>query len=320
MILTVSFIVHEDFTHIAQALRSFYTTNSPPGEVYVTINSGYDAQVDQLRVEFPDIQILVNTTPQGFAANHNHIMRLAETEYVALLNDDIILHDGALAKMVNYLQSNSQAGLVGAALQNPDGSPQVSVYSDPELLRALYKISGLAVITHQQSVVRRWMIKVGVGRLLKVESLRTQTTARPVPTVKGVAMVVRQAAYREVGLMDETTLAYGEEADWHLRLRQAGWQVVHVPEAKVTHFGLGQARLQLRGPLIVEDRKAILNYFLKHRPQWQVVVLRVAIVFSHLFWSLVWLPFSRSHASNHYQVAHMGLTWQRASSGREHRG
>ncbi|MBN1284415.1 MAG: glycosyltransferase [Anaerolineae bacterium] len=310
--LTVSLIVHGDFTHIGPALHSLYATTRTPFKVYVTINVGSGQEIDALRESFPDVKILVNETPRGFAANHNRVLQLADTPYVALLNDDIVLHSGALDAMVTYLNTHPKVGLAGAALLNTDGTPQTSVFSDPSLLRIVYKVSGLAALTHQESRLRRILLRLGVGRVVRVESLRTDRRTRTVPVVNGAVMLVRRAAYAQVGRMDETTIVYGEEVDWHWRMRRAGWQVAHVAEAVVTHHGSGHLAFEMPGWMLIEDRKAILNYFLKHRPGWQTAVIRTAIVLSHGFWGTVWLPFARERAQTHFKIVHLGLSWRRS--------
>jgi GT2 family glycosyltransferase len=149
-----------------------------------------------MQAEFPDIEIAVNDQPRGFAANHNAVLHRARTEFVALLNDDVILHQGALDTLINYLKDHPNVGLVGPALQNPDGSSQVSAYSDPSLFRTIYKVTGLASLTHQQSHLRKWLGRLGIFSLLNVESLKTHAGTRPVPVIKGTVMAVRQVAYQ----------------------------------------------------------------------------------------------------------------------------
>lgn len=313
--VTVSLIVHRNFSYIADAVRSIYATTTTPPVIYVIINAGTEAETAAFRATFPEVQVIVNEKPVGFAANHNQIMRCAETAFVALLNDDIRLHDGALDTLLAYLQSHPDVGLVGGQLFNADGSKQVSVYSDPGLLRSIYKISGLASLTHQRSPLRRWLLRLGLGRLLHVESLVDNERVRDVPIIKGAVMVVRRAAYEQVGLMDETTLAYGEEADWHLRLRKAGWRVVFVPDAHITHYGQGQATLSLQGQSLIEDRRATLHYYHKHRPMWQAALIRGVIVISHGFWGGVWLAFNRQKSRVHFATAALGLRPRRRLPG-----
>jgi GT2 family glycosyltransferase len=313
MKLAVSFIVLDDFTLLMGAMRSLVETTRRPCQVFVVVDNARgrdDPQIDHLLTEFPETEILISEQRKGFAANHNQVMRLVMADYVALLNDDLILHEAALDYLVDYLDAHPNVALVGPQQLNADGSFQVAVYSDPTLLRMAYKISGLATLTSETSRLRHLLQKSGLLRLLRVDSLHIQTKTRPVDIIKGAAMVVRRAAYEQVGLMDESTLAYGEEADWHYRLRKAGWGVVFVAEAVVTHFGHGQGDLRLSAKLLPEDRKSILNYFIKHRPRWQVWIIRGAIIASHGWWSLFWLPFSRNRSRAHRNVIAVGLRWQ----------
>jgi GT2 family glycosyltransferase len=311
--LTVHFIVHGDYEHIDGALQSLYATTHTPCHIIITINTGDDPKIETIRRDYPDIEIVVNDQPKGFAENHNAVMRRGETPFVALLNDDLTLQEGALDTLVGYLKDHPRAGLVGPALQNPDGSPQVSAYSDPSLFRTIYKISGFATLTSQQSPIRRWLLKTGILKRLNIESFNTDRKTRSVQVIKGAAMVVRREAYLQAGLMDEVTLAYGEEYGWHLRLRQHRWVVVLVTEAQVTHYGLGQAKLKLQGWLLAEDRKASLAYYLLYRPAWQGFVVRSTIIIVHACYGLLWSPFNRKRAKAHFNTVNMALRLSRSA-------
>src|SRR5258708_15204790 len=53
--------------------------------------------------------------------------------------------------------------------------------------------------------------------------------------VCGGTLLVRSAAIRAVGLLDERFFMYYEDTDWGLRMRQRGWRVVSNSAAKVWH-------------------------------------------------------------------------------------
>jgi len=306
--LTISIIVHRDFSHIGAALESIPRATAHPPRVVIVVNLGTPEQTQALREAFPQHDILVNAHPQGFAANHNQVMALADTPYVALLNDDIVLHEGALDTLTAYLDAHPTVGVVAPKLVNTDGSYQVSMYADPTLARMVYKISGLARLTRQGGVVRALLMRSG---LMRLPSLRVPHEAESVDIVKGAVMVVRSSAYQQVGGMDEVSKAYGEEADWHLRFRQAGWQVAIVPQAVVTHIDSGQSQLKAQGWQLVEDRRAILNYFIKHKPTWQARVIRLTIVVVHGLTGILWAIVRSPRAEGHLQAARMGLRWKR---------
>jgi hypothetical protein len=307
--LAVSFIVIGSVDRLLDALKTLYEKTRTPFRVYVVVDTeggANDPQIDRLR-EYSDIQFIFTQQRQGFAANHNLVMRHSNEPFIALLNDDILLQNDALDILVSYLEQHPQVGLVGAQLYNPDGSRQVSAYSDPSLFRVVYKISGVASLTHQDSLLRKVLLSGGLGWLIGIESLQVRTHPQSVEVIKGVAMVTRREVLEQTGLMDEITRAYGEEYDWHFRIRQAGWEVVLVPQARLIHLGKGQVQLKLRGMLLIEDRKAILHYFQKHRPAWQVFVVRMAMMIFHGFFGLVWLPFSREKSNTHWQIARIGF-------------
>lgn len=295
--LTVSLIVHQNFGYIQRALETLFAGTSYSMTVYVVINQGTREDVERLRTIFPHVHLVENDHPQGFAANHNQIMRLAQSDFVALLNDDIEIHPGALDRMCDYLKQHPQVGLAGASLINSDGTPQVSVYSDPSLPLTLYKISGVSWLTAEGTRLRSLLQRL---KIVKLSSWVEQREDREVNVVKGAVMVVRRAAYDHVGLMDEATRMYGEEIDWHLRFRKQGWTVAYVATAKVTHYGIGQ-RISFR--TLVDDRVSLLNYYFKHKPKWQGAILRMAIVTTHAFGAVVCLPFNSEWAQAYWQTA-----------------
>ena len=51
----------------------------------------------------------------------------------------------------------------------------------------------------------------------------------------GSFMLARRTAIDDVGGMDERFFLYCEETDFCLRMRQAGWEVVHLPQMTILH-------------------------------------------------------------------------------------
>lgn len=313
--LTAHFIIHDDFSHINRALMSLRDGTQQPHAVWVTINRGAAEQVAAIGRRWPTVDIQQNAAPQGFAANHNAAMRRCQTPYIALLNDDIAVHPAALDHIMAYLEANPDVGLCSPQIVNPDGSAQLSSFSDLSLLRALYKISGLGKLTPHGGLVRRLMTRTGLARLLGLESLRPTTPAdqqpRDVPVAVGVAMVVRRSAYESAGMMDEDTVMYGEEYGWHYRLRQAGWRVVLLPGATVTHYN---PTTDLTGWKLAEHRKSLIALFTRYKPRWQSWLIRSAIVFFHSLYALLNWPFNRAESRAHAQAVRMALAFKLAST------
>jgi GT2 family glycosyltransferase len=61
---------------------------------------------------------------------------------------------------------------------------------------------------------------------------------RPVSWISGCAVMVRRQAIEQLGMLDERFFYYWEEVEWCLRIGRGGWQIVHVPAAKLWHKGV----------------------------------------------------------------------------------
>ena len=58
-------------------------------------------------------------------------------------------------------------------------------------------------------------------------------SVREVDWLSGACLVARREAIDAAGLLDENIFMYFEDNDWCLRMRRAGWQVVHDPGVAV---------------------------------------------------------------------------------------
>jgi GT2 family glycosyltransferase len=300
--LTVHYIT-DNYDLVCVALDSMFEKTSVELDVKITVNyrDDLDPRLHQLPEKYPQVSFLYRETRDNFAVIHNRAMEKATTPYIALLNDDIQFENDALGILVEYLQMHADVGLVGPQLFNADGSLQASAYSDPTVSRMVYKISGLAGITRQDGWLRPRLLKLGVGRFMNVDSLQTGSETRPVDIIKGAFMVVRRTAYEQAGMMHEDTM-YGEEVEWHYRVRQAGWQVVLVPAARITHFGKSQMRLDMKGSRLIGDRLSILNWFKRHGTPAQAQTIRYTLLLFHGLYGLAWTPFDAERAATHRQI------------------
>ncbi len=228
----------------------------------------------QLHERFPSIAVRSNTVRRGFAANHNQVMANSDAEYFLVANDDLTFLPGSLARAVRYLEDpfNSRVGVVSFQLLNADRSIQPSTFSFPTVFRGLLALSHL----RERIPFGAWTTRLaafasrGRGRSRFWDHDRTL----PVDTTFGAALLVRAAAVRAVGLMDEVALLGVEETEWHRRFWNEGWSVVFIHDAPVMHYD-GQTNRAVSS-LEVEYLKGLLNFFQKHRPEY------VARVFSGL--------------------------------------
>jgi N-acetylglucosaminyl-diphospho-decaprenol L-rhamnosyltransferase len=252
--LTVSIVNHNHRDLLRDCLRSIFAGSRLALEVFVVDYRSTDGSRAMVRAEFPQTTLIEVNELAGYSANHNRALRRARGRHVAVLNDDLVVYPGALDQLVAYLDAHPQVAAVGPQVVQTDGHT-VQLESGrcfPTLWTECCRIAGLD---------RRFPHSVLLGGVNLGHWSHADT--RQVDCLLGACMVVRAEALAHVGLMDEGYFMYGEDVDWPYRLRQIGWQIVFVHNARVLHYG-GQSTQHRPLWLTVEALRSQYRFFYKH--------------------------------------------------------
>ena len=84
----------------------------------------------------------------------------------------------------------------------------------------------------------------------------------------------------QVGPLDEAYFMYSEELDWCRRIKDAGWRVVYLPQARVVHHG-GKSSEQAVTQRHVNFQRAKLRYFRKYHGRAPAACLRLYLLASY---------------------------------------
>ena len=139
------------------------------------------------------------------------------------------------------MEANPRVGACGAQVREVDGTVQPSARRFPDAT------TGIAGRT-------AWLTRVWPGNPLSERNLTTPAeslTPMAVDWVSGACMMVRRAAFEDVGGMDEGFFLYWEDADFCRRLRDRGWTTAYNPAISVTHL---TGRSRARAPSAITDR------------------------------------------------------------------
>lgn len=222
-------------------------------EIIIVDNASTDDTVNMIKKCFPEVTLITNHKNYGFAAANNQGLKRSQGEYILFLNPDTILHPKSLDILVKFMDSNEDAGACGPKLLNADGSIQNSVRCFPSFRGALHRHTAFKFLGIFKGEYKKWVMYDF-----------NNDKEREVDQVMGAALMVKRSVTEQVGVMDERFFMYYEEVDLCYRIKQAGWRIVHIPEAVITHIGGGSA-----GQIPVNKRimamSSLLKFFRKHR-------------------------------------------------------
>jgi len=248
--------------YLLGCLRSvFLSENSPSREVIVIDNGSQDGSGTEVKRLFPEIHLIANEENLGFAKATNQGLILASGRYLLLLNPDTEVKQGAIDRLVYFMDHHPDAGIVGCQLLNPDGSKQNSIANFPTLATELLNKS-----------VLRWLFpKKFPGKE------RNYTEPIEVDSVIGACMMTRREALKQVGPLDEEYFLFFEETDWCFRMRKGGWKVFHQPQAEVVHFQ-GRGTEPKKKEAKVEYYRSRYQFFKKNRGEFRSFLLLIGLI------------------------------------------
>ncbi|MEI8096514.1 MAG: glycosyltransferase family 2 protein [Candidatus Moraniibacteriota bacterium] len=229
-------------------------------EVLVTDSATEEDTEMLMREEYPQVRFFPFRENVGFKTLVNTSLREATGTYIFLINSDIILTKDTVSRMLDYIKTHPEIGLLAPKQLNFNGTLQQSCYRFYRPQTILYRRTWLATFPFAKKHLRWFMLDE-----------YDHATPKNVDWVIGSAMLVSQDAVKKVGLMDNQFFMYMEDVDWCRRFWENGLSVVYYPEAFVYHYhAKGSARGGFLGSLLFNRLtwyhiKSAVRYFLKYQ-------------------------------------------------------
>jgi hypothetical protein len=215
-------------------------------EIHAVDNASSDGSFEAARHRFgplTSIRWVENKENIGFARGNNPAIRLSQGRWVALINPDTLVQGDALARLVRLVDPLPRVGIAGGKLLYPDGSYQWAC-------RRKIPTPGTALARF-------------TGKPMHYNYPDDPDQEMEVEAVSGSFMLIRRKTVEQVGVLDESFFMYGEDLDYCLRTRQAGWQILYQPAVAAVHAKGESSR---RGSLkaLYEFYRAMWVFYRKH--------------------------------------------------------
>lgn len=186
---------------------------TPEYEILVVDNGSTDGSVSFLREGYPQVRVEELSENTGFCHAVNVGIRLVETPYVILLNNDTKVRGGFVKALYEAIDREKNAFSVSARMLMWDRPERMDDGGDR------YCALG-------------WAYARGRGKQARDYSRRCQ-----VFSACGGAAVYRKSIFEEIGYFDEEHFAYLEDLDIGYRARIYGYRNYYEPTAEVIHYG-----------------------------------------------------------------------------------
>jgi N-acetylglucosaminyl-diphospho-decaprenol L-rhamnosyltransferase len=212
--------------------------------VYVVDNGTLAAPRLDDRPDLVDCELITSDFNSGYAGGMNAGINRAladGADYVAVLNDDLVVDPGWLEPLMAEFAADAHVGAVQPKLI-VDGT-------EPPLINSLgVRLGG-----------------DGAGRDIGFGEPDTgEDGARTIPLFTGGAVAFRASFLREVGLFDEHFFLYYEDVDLGLRGAERGWTYRCAPASVVVHRGSATTSRQPQRVTYLQERNR-LWILVRHR-------------------------------------------------------
>jgi hypothetical protein len=197
-------------------LRSLRKITYRRHKILLIDNASGDGSVPAIRRDFPEVDIIANSENRRFAgANNQGIERAlqAGADFVLLLNNDTEVAPDFLEAMIAAAQQRPDVGMVG---------PKIFYHQDR---RRIWYAGGEIAL---------WKGRVAHRGLRQLDGAAWEVPGET-DYITGCALLVRRACIEGIGPLDESYYMYGEDADWCMRARRAGYLCWFGPQAHVWH-------------------------------------------------------------------------------------
>ena len=183
-------------------------------EIFVVDNNSSDDSLKMMEQKFPEVKVIANIDNVGFSKANNQAIKLANGEFVLLLNPDTIIQEDTLQKCIDKMESDIVIGGLGVKMVDGAGNflPE-SKRGFPSPMAAFAKMSGLSKVFPKSKIFGQYHL-----------TYLDKNQSHEIDVLSGAFMLLRKRVLDKVGLLDEDYFMYGEDIDLSYCIKKAGFK------------------------------------------------------------------------------------------------
>jgi N-acetylglucosaminyl-diphospho-decaprenol L-rhamnosyltransferase len=223
-VLPVVTVTYSPGPHLDRFLASLSLATDRPVCVVMADNGSTDGAPQTAVERYPNVRLFSTGSNLGYGTAVNRAVAQVDEadEWFIAANPDVQWGPGSIDALLDAAARWPRAATLGPLIRDPDGSVYPSARHLPSLIRG-----GMHAVLGPLWPTNPW------SRAYRQEQL--EPSERPVGWLSGSCLLVRRAAFEQVGGFDERYYMYMEDVDLGDRLGKAGWLNIYVPSAEVLH-------------------------------------------------------------------------------------
>jgi N-acetylglucosaminyl-diphospho-decaprenol L-rhamnosyltransferase len=224
--LTVVTVTYSPGPHLERFLASLAHATDLKVTAVLADNGSTDGAPEEAVERHPNARLLRTGGNLGYGSAVNRAVTRyvadSDAEFFIVANPDVQWGPRSIDLMLEAAQRWPLAGSLGPLIRDPDGSVYPSARHQPSLVRG-----GMHAVVGPVWKSNPWTAAYRQERM--------EPSERPVGWLSGSCLLLRKAAFEEIGGFDERYFMYMEDVDLGDRLAGAGWQNIYVPTAEILH-------------------------------------------------------------------------------------
>ena len=221
--LPVVTVTYSPGPHLERFLSSLTEATALPVEVVMADNGSVDGSPEAAAARYPNVKLLRTGANLGYGGAVNRgVGAVASTEFLIIANPDVVWGPGSIDALLEVARRWPQAAAVGPLIRDPDGTIYPSARHLPSVIRG-----GMHAVVGPFWKNNPWTAAYRQDR--------EEPSERAVGWLSGSCLLVRRAAFDQIGGFDERYFMYMEDVDLGDRFGRAGWLNVYAPSAEVLH-------------------------------------------------------------------------------------
>jgi GT2 family glycosyltransferase len=240
-----------------------------PVETVVVDNASRD-ETPEIVKRFPNVKLIESRENLGFARANNLGAREGEGDFLFILNPDIVLPQGLLSRLADYLTDDPRVGAVGPTLIEKTGRLQkYCAWKNYTTAAAIADVIGLS-----EGLPRRFL---RAGCFYPHDLYYGEP--KEVFSLSGSCALIRKEAFLAAGGFDERYFLFGEDLDLFRTIRRKGFRVVYLPSEPVVHM-TGASMASFNPVVRIAGIESPILYNQKYRGAITGLMLMAAAYFS----------------------------------------